>query len=93
MVYNFYDSLCTINLTFSESLSLSLTTRGNSVKLLQHFCYHDLRKHNFTRLTELYQSGIVYIIVLLLLIRLIHLRVELINSGNIKLCYIIIVLT
>ena len=59
-------STCTISLTFSESLPLLLTTKANSLKLLQHYCHYDLRK--ITLLTELYQSGIVYVIMLLLLI-------------------------
>ena len=48
VVRGIYDSSCTVNLTFSESLPLSLTTRGNSLKLLQHYCHYDLRRHNFT---------------------------------------------
>jgi len=39
-VYGIYDLSCTINLTFSESLPLSLTTGGNSLKLLQHTHTH-----------------------------------------------------
>jgi len=45
MVYNGQTS--TFNFTFSESLSLSLTTRGNSLKLLQQHCHYDVRKYNF----------------------------------------------
>ena len=48
IVHGIYDSSCTINQTFSGSLPLSLTTRGNSLKLLQHYCHYDLRRHNFT---------------------------------------------
>jgi len=55
--HGIYDSSCTINLTFYESLPLSLTTRGNSLKLLQHYCHYDLRRHNFTnRIVSVWNS-------------------------------------
>jgi len=52
-----YDSSCTINLTFSGSLPLSLNIRGNSLKSLQHYCHYDLRRHNFTnRIVSVWNS-------------------------------------
>ena len=57
IVHGIYDSSCTINLTYSGSLPLSLTTRGNSLKLLQHYCHYDLRRQNFTnRIVSVWNS-------------------------------------
>jgi len=48
VVHGIYNSSFIINLSFSKSLPLSLTTRGNSFTLLQHYCHYDLRRHNST---------------------------------------------
>jgi len=86
-----YDSSCTINLTFSESLRFSLTTRGNSLKLLQHYCHYDLRRHNFTnRIVSIWNSLPNNVVTANTMNTF---RIDLINFGNIKLCFIIIVPT
>ena len=43
-----YDSACIPHFEFMELSDNLIRTRGNKFKLVQHHCYYDLGKYNFT---------------------------------------------
>jgi len=48
IIKRIYDSKCVPRVDFVELSKDLIRTRGNNFKLIQHHCYYDLRKFNFT---------------------------------------------